>query len=465
MQVTKYSRNAAGRRVATYGGAVARYAARKVGRAALRAVPIIGNAMAAYDVAKGVYGLGKKMFSRGTSTGKWSRTQGTQSEKPVLKRAYGRQNGKYMGRVRPTRRVRGGFVAKAQQKGFSIHFEKGGTINDPYCAYIGHGTCPQTILRRLMLGCLLKALIRRMGMSFSNCNQPLTFLTLGDQFIIRFRINQESATEQNITYTLPGNQPTFQNLLNGFVNAWVTSVQAATFKSSIDWLLVEAMFSPAGTGDLTACRIPLENATITFAAQSELKVQNRSVPAEGDDTNDEVDRIPLRGMIYQFSGNGTNFKRTALAAIGEVQFTPIGEKQDGIFLYGANVNGGAEVLKEPPHPYNFVRCKKYNSIRCNPGEVKSSKVNYKTTMYLSTLLKLIVGTNEDAANAAVSVLQTRGMFNLVAMEKVIETSSVASTQLIQLAWEVDYRIFGFISPKLVDNTIGEHYYGTSPSGE
>lgn len=440
---------------------VARYGAKRLGRAMLRGLPVVGQALAAYDVGRTVYNAGKKLFSRGTQTPRVSTADA--STQATLRPAYGRARGRYGGRIRPSRKAKGGFRATAQQKGFSIHFEKGGSITDPYCAYVGHGTCPQVILRRLMLGCILKVIIRRLGMSFSNTNQPLTFLTTSDQIIIRFRINQESASEQTITYTLASNQPTFQALLDGVVNAWVTAVQAATFTSSEDWLLVEALFSPAGTGDLTAVRIPLENAKITFSARSELKVQNRSVPAEGDDTSDEVDRIPLKGFMYQFNGNGTNFKRTALAAIGEISFEPIGEKQDGVFTYAANAAGGADTLKEPPMPYNFVRCKKYNNVRCEPGEIKTSVVSYKTTMYLSTLLKMIVGTNEAAANSAIAVLQSRGMFNLIAMEKLIETSNTASTQLINLAWEVDYKIFGYLQTKVVENTIGEHYYGTTPN--
>nr|QKI28985.1 Cap [Forsythia suspensa CRESS virus] len=375
----------------------------------------------------------------------------------------GRLGGKYQGRLVPRRKVRRGYLGKAQAKGFSIHFEKGGVVSDSYCAYIGHGSCPQVIMRRLMLGCILKTIIRRLGMSISNCNQPLTFLTQNDQILIRIRINVETATEATIAYTLAANQPTFQAVLDGLVNAWVVAVQAQTFESSQEWVLVEAMFSPAGTGDLTAVRIPLENAVLSFSAVSALKVQNRSVPNADDDQSDEVDRIPVKGRIYEFQGSGTHFKRTALAAIGEVNFQPVGEKQDGIFTYSAGVAGGADVLKEPPIPYNFVRCKRASKVNCDPGAIKTSVVKTKRNVSLTSLLRYCVGTNEAAINSTTAVLQNMGNFNLVAMEKLIETSNSASTQVISLAYEVDYKVFGYLIPKLIDNTIGEHYYGTQPS--
>lgn len=469
--MTRY--NVGARTAARYGASrIAKYAFKKVGRSALRAVPFIGNAMAAYDTGRAIVNAGRKVYSRysrGTSTNAPPRytPRGVNTDsRPSgarASRAFGRASGRMGGRISPSKRVKGGFVAKAQQKGFSIHFEKGGRVSDTYCAYVGHGTCPQVILRRLMLGCIIKTLIRRLGMSFASTNQPLSFLTLGDQFIIKYRVNQETATETSITYTLAANQPTFQALLDAVVNAWVVQVQSLTFESSQDWKLTEALFSAAGSGDLTSVRIPLESASITFSASSSMKVQNRSVPSTDDDQADEVDRIPLKGKIYRFKGNGTNFKRSAVAALGEINFEPIGEKQDGVFTYSAGAAGGVDALKEPPLAYNFVRCQSTGSIGCDPGEIKTSVVRYSTTMTLATMLLLVVGTNESAANANISVLQTRGMFNLIALEKVMETSNTATTQLIDLAWEVDYKIFGFMSTRVIDNTIGEHYFGSTPA--
>lgn len=446
---------------------MARYAGRRIGRAALRAIPIVGNAMAAYDVARGVYGLGRRLFSRGTQAGNngmGRRSNAVNTETTgKYKRAYGRVSGRYAGKIAPSKRVKGGFKAKAQAKGFSIHFEKGGAISDPYCAYIGHGACPQVIMRRLMLGVIVKALLRRMGISFSNVVQPLTYLTANDQVQIAFTTDPESGVQQSAVHTLGAAQPSFQGLLDGVVNAWVTAVQAVTGTNSQEWKLVEARFNPGGTGDLTSVRIPLENAKISFECSSQMKIQNRSVPAEGDDTIDEVDRIPLTGKIYQFVGNGTNFKRTANASLGEIPFEPIGEKQDGLFTFGAGAAGAAATLREPPLAYNFVRCKKHSRVYCNPGEIKMSMVNYKRTMYLQTLLRYVVGASEAATLTNTATQHHVGMFNLIAMEKVIETSNVPSTQPIQLAWELDYKIFGYLENKYLDNTIGEHYFGTQPN--
>lgn len=442
--------------------ALGRAATSRWGERVIRSIPIVGSAYEGVRMAGDLYNAGRRMFSRGTQTQRAMANASTQAA-GKSKRAYGRSAGRWGGKLKPTKKVRGGFKAQAQQKGFSIHFEKGGSITDPYCAYVGHGTCPQVIMRRLLMGCLIKMLLRRMGLSFSTTNQPLTFLTIGDQVQLLVKFDQEAAGVQVVQYTLAANQPSFTTLVDGLVNAWVVTVQGTTFTSPTDWKFVEIRYNPAGTGDLTSVRVPLENAKITFEAQSTLKVQNRSVPAEGDDTTDEVDRIPVTGMIYQCSGAGTNFKRSAIGAIGEVNFEPVGEKQDGIFTYSAGVAGGADVLKEPPLPYNLVRVKKYNKIYVDPGSIKTSVVRIKKTMYLQTLLKQCVGTNEAAASSTVAVQQQLGMFNLVALEKLIETSNVASTQLINLAWEVDYKIFGFINSKMVDNTIGEHYYGTSPN--
>lgn len=425
-----------------------------VGDQIARQLPVVGPVYAAgrtaYDIGRGV----QRLFSRGTAT-----------NIPMESKAknFSAGGGRYAGKIKPRRRVKWNFKSKAQAKGYSIHFEKGGSVTDPYCVYIGHGTCPQVLMRRIMIGCLLKTLLNRLGIAFSNTVQPLNFLTIGDIITIRYRRDQETATESTVNFTLPTNQPTFQTLVDALVNSWVLSTQGQTFQDNEQWKLVEIMFNPGGTGDLTAIRIPLENAYITFEAQSSLKLQNRSVPSDTDDNADEVDRIPVTGKIYRFSGSGTNFKRTALAAIGEINFEPVGEKQDGIFTYAAGAVGGADVLKEPPLPQNFVRCKSYNKISCNPGEIKVSTVKYKRTMHINTLMRYVVATNESIADGQVRILQKYGMFNLIAMEKLIETSNTASTQLINLAYEVDYKIFGYLSTKAINSTIGEHYYGVNPA--
>lgn len=416
-----------------------------------------GNQMlAAYDLARSV-------TSRRSSRSATTEGSAPPSSSAGGGRAFGRAGGTYKGRVRPKRKVRPGFKGKAQAKGFSLHMERGGTVNDPYCAYIGHGSCPQVVMRRVMLGCLLKIILRRMGLSFSNVVHPLTFLTIGDKFDLLIKLNQETGFITTISYTLTVNQPSFQSVLDGLVNAWVVAVQAQVFTSSVDWKLVEFRFDPAGAGDLTAVRVPLENARITFECESNLKVQNRSVPSAEDDADDEVDRIPVSGRIYRFNGMGSNFKRTAIQAIGEVNFEPVGEKQDGLYTYSAGVAGGADVLKEPPNPYNFVRCYGHGKVYLDPGVIKNSFIKYKRTMYLSTLLRYVVGTNEAAANSTIAVQQNIGKFNLIAVEKLIETSNTTPTQLISLAYECDLKVFGYIQTKLLDNTIGEEYLGTTPA--
>lgn len=380
-------------------------------------------------------------------------------------RAKGRSVGTYDGKMKVKRKFKPrSFKVKAQAKGFSIHFEKGGSVTDPYCCYVGHGSNPQVIMRRLMLGCLLKTLLNRMGMSFSNTVQPLTFLALGDSIDILIKENQENATVVVIGYTLPGAQPTFQGLLDGVVNAWITALQSATLGANpMNWKFKEIRYNPGAGSINVPARFPLENATLNYEAVSTMKVQNRSVPNDTDDQDDEVDRIPIKGYIYQFKGSGTNFKRTAASAIGEINFEPVGEKSDGIFTYSAGAAGGAVTLREPPMAFNFVRCLGHTKVYVDPGKIKMSVVKDKRSITLERLLRVCVGTDERAALSNVAVQQELGKFNMVSVEKLIETSNSTPTALINVGYEVDYKIFGYLTNRSVNNTIGESYYGSTPS--
>lgn len=368
----------------------------------------------------------------------------------------------------PSKPPKGGFKQLAQTKGFSIHVERGGVVTDPYCVYIGHGTCPHVIMRRLFLGSLLKMLLRRMGLSFSNCNQPINYLTAGDAINIKLRRDMVTSGETTITYTLVGAQPNFQALLDAFVNAWVVAIQGfpAPDNNSSYYKLVEINFNPNGTGDLTAVRIPLENAFMEFEAVSSLKIQNRSVPADLDDTTDEVDRVPLRGMIYRFDGMGTNFKRTALAAIGETNFEPIGDRQDGLFFYSANSGTTPTVsLREPPQPFNFIGTKGYNKVYAEPGQINYSTLKYKAKLNIQNVVKYLIGANELTSEYFKKELKRYGKFNLLSLEKVMETTyETTPTQLVTVGYESDYKVFGFIVAKNVDSTIGEHYVGAPAPG-
>lgn len=444
---------------------LAGYAARRAGRALAGFIP---GARTAMDVGGMLYDAAQHLRrSRSRSTARSAMDTSSDfvpsSSGGGRGRAFGRAGGTYKGRIKPKRRTKPGFKGKAQAKGFSIHMEKGGTVNDPYCAYVGHGCCPQVLMRRLMLGCLLKLLLRRLGLSFSNVAQPLTYLTASDKIEILFKLNAEDVNLQTCSLTLAGSQPTFQALLDLLVNQWVQAVQAQTFQSSIEWKLVEMRFEPNGISDLTAIRIPLENAKISFEAVSNLKVQNRSVPSAEDDADDEVDRIPVSGTIYRFKGMGSYFKRSAVGVLLEANFEPMGEKQDGLFTYSAAVTGGAVTLREPPLPYNFVRCISHGKVYLDPGVIKNSIVREKRTMYLSTLLRYVVGTNESATTSTTAIGSPLGKFNLIAVEKLIETSNVTPTQLISLAYEMDMKIFGYITTKFLDNTIGESYFGNNPN--
>lgn len=462
--VTRYRGNQRSRTTQAGTGArravdVARVMARRGMGAAARnlffaAVPYGRQLRTAYNIGSTARRVYQNVVGR--------RNTGTQSKR-IATRAMGRGHGTYSGPMKPIIKQGYGFLSKSQKKGFSIHFEKGGTITDPYCVYIGHASNPQVLMRRMMLGAMLKALLTKMGYAFTSVTQPLTFLFIGDKVEILIKSDQETSTVTNLSYPLAASQPDFQSLLDAIVNVWVIAVQGSTFESAINWKFVEIRYNPVAGSFASPARIPLEGATLSWQAESHLKLQNRSVPSADDDADDEVDRIPVTGYVYRFKGTGTNFKRTAAAVLGETNFEPVAEKQDGLFTYSAGVVGGATTLREPPMPVNFVRCNGFNRVNLDPGHIQDSRVKDKGTLTLARLLRMCVATDERAAMSAVAVQQELGKFNLISVEKLLETSNVTPIQLITIGYEVDYKIFGFLNVKHLTSTIGEHYFGTTPS--
>lgn len=444
--------------------------ARTLGRAAtsrwgeriIRSIPVVGSVYEGARLAGDIYNGARSLFSRGTQTRR-NRTSAMATQSgPTIKKAYGRAIGTYKGRFTGKKPPKMKLKRQSQKHGFSIHFERGGTVTDPYCAYVGHGTCPQQQMRRLMLGAMLKLVLNRLNIHFQTVDQPLTHLTSGDQIVLILKINTNTANQGSITVTLAANQPSFTALLNLFVQQWILFVQANTLQSGEQFVINEIRFNALGSGDLTSVKIPLENAKIVFECHSELKVQNRSVPAEGDDTTDEVDRIPVKGYMYTFKGSGGKFRRSAAAALGEINFEPVHNVTDGLFTYSAGAAGGAAALREPPLPINFSRLIRYGSAYVEPGSIKKSVLKVVKTMYLQTLVNRVVGFDESGAKPSQQLHET-GEFAMLALEKLIETSNSETTQLVTLAYEVDTKIFGYIKPGNVSSTIGEHYYGTVPS--
>lgn len=356
------------------------------------------------------------------------------------------------------------FRSVAENRGYSIKYETGGTITDPYCVYIGHGTCPQVHMRRLFFGSLLKLMLMKLNLTPADCEQPMTFLSLGDIIRIQFQRTQLGLLD-DFSYTLAAAQPTFTTVLNGLITAYEAKVNSIVTTGGLyevnQWKFKECRYEPDGSGDLTSVRINLENAVLHYQAVSSFKMQNRSVPSAEDDQTDEVDRIPLTGKVYNGIGSGSGYKRTAITAISESSFEPVIERTNGVIAISANDTGKPLSIRDPVEPHNLMRVKRHAKVYMSPGSIKTSILIDKRSMHISSLFRNLIGISEADT---VKNLSTVGKFCFYGLEKQLETVVGSTpTVLVQVAYEHDLQIFGYLEAKNTNSTIGEVFHGTEPT--
>jgi len=324
------------------------------------------------------------------------------------RRRPGKFQGVAAGFVKKARKIRDP-LTKFSNRGVTYTTEGSGALTATYCQFIGHATCPVAVMVNSIFKSIVRALLIKAGMVRQDPFEYL-FINAGDQFILTYRLDEEVATTNStITLTVATNY-SFVTLSEYFYSAVISIGGIDT--QNFQFVSFEYLPSLVSRGNY--CRINLLTASVEYYIKSSLKLQNRTHNASNNEA-DDVDNTPLNGKYYEGSGNGTQW------AAGTSGITPfITSDSTGVIAKASS----DYQFKEPPPKNLFKNVKKYDKVRINPGELKTSVLTYKRTHSLNKLTGML------SFNNAVYDLTPMGKFRFFALEKMISITGEASISTV-----------------------------------
>nr|UOF79022.1 putative capsid protein [Cressdnaviricota sp.] len=198
---------------------------------------------------------------------------------------------------------------------------------------------------------------------------------------------------------------------------------------------------PSGIGNSDTAiykgQILFEDETVHFGCFNELKLQNRSVSAEGENSTDVVDSNPIQGNVMFFNGlpRGRDAELAVLKRTNE---------QTGVRTFQSTDFGSARGMREPPDRRIFVNCIKSNKVLIAPGAFQFIKWKYSKSLKLNTFLKN-VHLNSDSTiitSAFHGISDIPGKALLIALEDVVNFNSDYE---ISITFELDRKFGCFLT--------------------
>lgn len=443
-------------------GRVARAAGNFVRGAARFAGPVgmgLAVADAVNQVAQATAGASRpNRRSRGTSTGAWSVGNGG-------KRTRSFTRGRYVGRFKRTRKVKKNMYL---MRGFVHTHEVHGTVSDPDCVYIGHSTLGARQLMELVQHVLLKKLFQKTGFYCRNIREPIPGYeanTSNCWRIILYRNNKSTGVTDSTTYTTPngldvsiyqivgdvstGLAPLWSGL-GDFLTAYATGQFGTGTGENLNVLqptklrLFRAEDNVASFWQFQN-EINLENEVIYLKTISELKVQNRTLSATGDDDAEDVTNNPIEGKLYHFNQGCPRSKIPGVNLV-ESMLEP-----NGVLTARAAQLTTVPGFKEPPPAQSFWNCSGSRKVMINPGDIKKDVIKFfKRLPFLTFIRHAGVGFGPSPTRQ----ISLFGKSAVLALEDMI---NVNPTHNISIAYEINREFGMYMMAKNKNISIGERY--------
>jgi len=324
---------------------------------------------------------------------------------------------------------------RIMRKGIIGTYERGGVLTASNCRYVGHATHSVNLYRQLFTRSLMKLMSVKMGVPCRDLTDVIPDLntTAGqeDTWIMYWKASDDAAaTVQSLTIT-PAAGDRWIDIADA-IDTWFGTLSETRIN------VFAFTFQPSVTATVYAIqRIHLEGARIHFDMKSALKIQNRSLNADGGQDADDVDNTPLYGKTYEGKGNGTRYY---VPYVDEPKQPLIGDAL-GLISF----NGEKTGMKEPPQGFQLERVKAQGKVHLDPGQIKTSVITSRGSIGLDVLINYCIN-----FNATTNPLMFTGKFRIMALEKMINT--VATADQIVVAYELNLRYGSWLSTRLNTTT-------------
>lgn len=416
-------------------GTVARYA----GRGLARAIPYVGPALLAGDVAYNAY----KYFKGGKSTKKSpskSTYPGTKSKRSATRRRYN-VSATSVSKIKNSGKKVPKKYQKASQMGAVKEIENGGSLSttSTNAIYPFHGTASEQVLEVAFMA-IVKELMRQRKTDFTNWTDQVPYNNVLTDIRVTFRwindpgVNPVSSTPSSTNYDLPLTG-TFHALALAMLDHFKNNSGAGDQPKKLTCIQL------SDSGTIPLATIWCNQVNFEYDIVSTMTIQNKTLAEGVDDDRDEADDIennPLRGYLYTNSGKWANYfdVNTGIQGTSNVVKSTVAQKDTGLCLLNStNDFSSSGALKKPP-PAFTLGFKRQQKIYLMPGEVKKHTNRFKCVISLE---KLFIIYANLLGNSSVSTTNPRVNFGFMAgfgLEKVNDFNR-SSGQSISIGYEIN----------------------------
>lgn len=301
--------------------------------------------------------------------------------------------------------------------------EKGTTVTNSDCVYIGHAVAVRVLLKTV-LGALVKKLFTKAGHRVASLGEKfqgqLLASHVGTDTLIRtqFRTGQDGpVSTQDV---ICGADQTYEEIIENLKAQLLGAGSTVTEYEFIQMQLV--------VGSHMAASISMVDCYIKCDYWSKLNVQNQTKGAGSlDDQMTDVTNNPLEGRSYWGFGTGFTPKLydPVLALTAENNF--VADFADGIISFdvnGTNVSSEMKnVLKRPASAAMFGGCRKMGKVRLSPGGIKRGVLKGEIAMDYNKLLRKLLPHLRATTAAAENQRAWLGTCELFGLEKLCRTGT------------------------------------------
>jgi len=284
--------------------------------------------------------------------------------------------------------------------------------------------------KRLAYGC---------GTVIERMNDPFLHVASRNyRIVIDYRPRPNVATVQQTFGPYTAGTATVLDIGNAIL-AWLDGEVDALINFQLIRATVyfDGVATTPAVGSEQICSLDLKRATVSMISKSALKLQNRSINATGNDEADDVDNVPLYGKSYDGPGN--------YFIVQETYYNPPVTVESNFQAAGFIATSP---LAEPPFLTQMQHAKKSGKAHLDPGQIKTSVLNYSFTMDVNRLLNT-VGRTDITSNIC-----NIGKYRAFILEKMLQASPTTDTNPIRVAYETDIKVGTiFTAPKLQPTTM------------
>jgi len=319
--------------------------------------------------------------------------------------------------------------------GVAYHLEHGNVITDATrnVVYVGHSTCPKRTVVRVAIGALLKLLFKKAGVKIKNWDLPiLNGANIPARLELEYKV-VDGSTLVRQAFPMPVTK-TFTEIVADIL-FWLNTFTAINFPQQWMRIVYYHDIGVIGSSRLLAYDIDLTATTLDLFCTSHLKIQNRTVNTSSNDQADDVDNVPIYGRSYDVGYNGTTFRdyNQPLSAGSPQLRTDI---DYGVMDYATTASDlGTTLYKEVALPTQFIGVTSHGKAHLDPGEIKTSKIDFATVITFNKLVSLYKSKSLDAG--AIFFL---GKTRIFGFEKMITAVAQTVENQYNLAIETDLKV-------------------------